>query len=77
MQVIDFGAARLSRLRRRAAARGLEIVESASRPDAYSLYSHDLRTDVIPGDRPSRRRDLSLTEVAAILNDMDSRLGMA
>jgi hypothetical protein len=72
--VIDFDAHRVARLRRRAEAIGLGLLESPTAQGRYALYSHDRRRYVAPGGLRARAPRLTLAEVEATLSAIESRL---
>jgi hypothetical protein len=72
--IIDFDSHRIARLRRRAEAIGLGLLESPTAHGRYALYSHDRRLYVVPGGSRVRAPRLTLTDVDAALSDIESRL---
>jgi hypothetical protein len=72
--IIDFDRHRVVRLRRRAEAIGLGLLESPTAHGRYALYSHDRRLYVVPGGLRARAPRLTLTDVEATLSAIESRL---
>ena len=72
--IIDFDRHRLARLRRRAEAIGLGLLDSPTARDRYALYSHDRRLYVAPGGLRVRAPRMSLTDVEVTLSAIESRL---
>lgn len=72
MSVVDFDAVRLSRLRVRAEAMGVGVVEST--PGRYAVYSYDRESYVTERGLQDEAPRLTLAEVDTTLSDIESRL---
>ncbi len=72
--MIDFDAHRVARLRRRAEAVGLGLLESRAAPGHYVLYSYDRRLYVAADGLRKRAPQLTLTDVDLALCGIESRL---